>query len=967
MIEQSVSLSSSSLVVAPVGFRPNSLFLGFQLEMDQLAQKLANQKRRALGTCAVLLWGPPGCGKSHIAREHLYRHRNSYPVGCFWVDCKSKESRAKSFWEIAQAVAIMGDERIRDPAWDESSKYVHAVRKWFESREGWLLVFDGVTTDNDNDIEALVPFIPDRTGNNIIYTSVDRTLAKRQRLLNPAGVKVFPLSQHDACTLLYKNLGIRSPNEQQVKKATQLVKYYECLPLAVHAAAHALTARGTSLEKFSPGTSDHRLAEPYLEILSALRDHSHPEAVNLVTLLSFFSHMIPVALIRFGQPILHEFGVEIRSIEAIGSMKKELDNTIAVLIRYGLVERMLHEYCVTSPNKISSPSEDRLHRAGTVSTTASNAYERQLVKDDSSSLEVMVEARPDSRLDRSSSESATYSIDILRIHTVVQNVLRDELNFRYADQPAHYWWWLCVASKMLCHSYIVADGKIKGTEGRGLVRDYRDFETQAARLWSHFPKSSADVSPLVRKTRHDLHETIRAIKQEIKSQSPSQSLDSLRHRVQFSVFERANSTSSESPATTSDDLTRTSTWTPEHADDQTESPVQMHPDLDMGDAVSDGSWTERWSQSGMSNSRVLPSAILSRRHSHSESYLPSPTEASFDTTRHSTVLQAIFQGQPPQTKKSKDLGEWKPIPLPPSLSHEQAHIHSRASSFTSGSDDRTTIPTSTSSEASGALAAIHRASPPPPRAGGRIRSPTRSQCARLSSDEGRPPLSIKSPNSKLSPLATEFQPSKSLPTESSSGARRAHSRPPSSSPRLIQTVLNNQVATRMDPRIPIDENITISRPNNTSIYSTSAPAEEAAGFLSARHTAPSGYTSQPMSRDSSRESNASNASAPPAVPGSASLGTSPQIREPYMYSRPGLASIDVVAANSWDDRFNGLGESSKASPLASSTTFGGADIFERHHERLGRSVQFGEMSPVELEQARARVSRAYERSGDARK
>src|ERR1700742_2085243 len=295
MIEQSLSLSSSSLVVAPVGFRPNSIFLGFQLEMDQLVQKLANQKRRALGTCAVLLWGPPGCGKSQIAREYLWRHRSNYPVGCFWVDCKTKESRSKSFWEIAQAVAVLGNEPPRDPAWDESSKFVDSVRKWFEAREGWLLVLDGVTTDNDDDIEALVFFIPDRTGNNIIYTSVDRTLAKRQRLLNPAGVKVFPLSQHDACTLLYKNLGIKSPSEMQVKKANQLVKHYECLPLAVHAASHALIARGTSLEKFTPGTSDHRLAEPFLDILSALRDHFHPEAVNLVTLLSFFAHTVPVA------------------------------------------------------------------------------------------------------------------------------------------------------------------------------------------------------------------------------------------------------------------------------------------------------------------------------------------------------------------------------------------------------------------------------------------------------------------------------------------------------------------------------------------------------------------------------------------------------------------------------------------------------------------------------------------------
>ena len=914
---ESVSLSSSSLVVAPVGFRPNSIFLGFQLETDQLAQKLSNKKRRSLGTCAVLLWGPPGCGKSQTAREHLWRHRSDYPAGCFWVDCKTKESRAKSFWDIAQAVAVL------EPASNESSRFVEAVRKWFEAREGWLLVFDGVTTDNDDDIEALLSFIPDRSGNNIIYTSVDRTLAKRQRLLNPAGVKVFPLSQHDACTLLYKNLGIR-PNDAQVKKAHQLVKHYECLPLAIHAAAHALIARGVSLEKFSPGTSNYRLAEPYLDILAALREHSHPEAVNLVTLLSFFAHTIPVALIRFGQPVLQESAIEIRSIEQIGSMKKELDNTIAVLIRYGLVERTLLEYCVSSP-RASSPEEARLRGAGTVGTVDS---EPRLPKDDSSSLEGMIN-RPDSRLDESSSQSVTYSIDILRIHTVVQSVLRDELRLRFTDQPAHYWWWLCVASKMLCHSYTVADSKIKSTEGRGLVRDYRDYDTQAARLWSHFPKSSADASSPVRKTRHALHETVRTIKQEIKSRSPSQSMDSLNHQVQFSVFERANSTSSDSPGTNSSGLTRTSTWTPEHADDQTESPIQIHVGLDFDDAGSEGSWTERWSQSGMGNSRVL----VSRRPSDSE-----PTEV--NTRRNSSVLHAIFQGRPSQSKKPKGLGEWKPMPVPPTLSQDQAQIRSRGSSFTSGSDDRTTRPTSTGSEASGALAAIHRSSPPPSR-GGRIKSPTRQQCARPA-DDIRQPLSVRSPNQKLSPCATNFQPGDSDMT-------RRHSRHPSSSPRLIQTALNNQAATRT---IPPDD---ISC-RSIDMYSKSVPAQGLGVRLS--RPAPSGYFSQPMSRDTSRESNVSLATAPPAVPGSASLGTSPQIREPYLYSRPGLASIDVVAANSWDDALAGVGEVAGLSRVSSD----GDGIFERYHEQ----VQFGEMSPVELEQARARVLQFRGRSVDGR-
>ena len=144
----------------------------------------------------------------------------------------------------------------------------------------------------------------------------------------------------------------------------------------------------------------------------------------------------------------------------------------------------------------------------------------------------------------------------------------------------------------------------------------------------------------------------------------------------------------------------------------------------------------------------------------------------------------------------------------------------------------------------------------------------------------------------------QFQPTQSLPSDSSDVSRR-HSRQPSSSPRLIQTALNNQAATRTVPVVPLDDN----NPLDYTYHSKSVPAQD--GHLSTRPVQ-SSYNSQPMWRDPCRESHKSLASAPPAVPGSASLGTSLQIREPYLYSRPCLASIAVVAANLWGEALREL-------------------------------------------------------------
>ena len=296
------------LLIAPLGFRHNSLFFGFQFELDQLHQKLTQEKQKASGTIAVVLWGPAGCGKTHLAREYVFRYREDYPNGIFWVDCKSEEAIHKSFWDIAQATVLLGAANHDDenPNWDDTSNFLETVRQWFQSREHWLVVFDGVSFDTEEDIRGFMKFIPDHQQTNIIYTSVDRTLGKRQRLLYPTAIKVAPLSVEDARLLLYKGLGIDNPTPAQELKATELVKHYECLPLAIHAMGHVLDQKGKSLEKYHIGSSDtsERLAEPYVEIMDLLFANSHPEAVALINIISFFGHNIPVAMLSLGRDAL---------------------------------------------------------------------------------------------------------------------------------------------------------------------------------------------------------------------------------------------------------------------------------------------------------------------------------------------------------------------------------------------------------------------------------------------------------------------------------------------------------------------------------------------------------------------------------------------------------------------------------------------------------------------------------------
>jgi hypothetical protein len=927
------------------------LFYGFQIELDQIHQRLSNQKKRAMGSCAVVLWGPPGSGKTHLAREYLWRHRNDFPSGIFWIDCKSEESIYKSFWEIAQAAALLGaadrSERGRD--WDGATTFVEAVRKWFESKEGWLIVFDGVTFDSENEVLAFMKFIPDSKGNSIIFTSVDRTLAKRQRLLYPAAVKVSPLSVDDARRLLYKGLDIKNPTSAQEAKATELVKYYECLPLAIHAAGHVLTAKGKALEKFHVRSypTSKRLAEPYAEIMQDLRENFHHEAISLINILGFFGHSVPVAMLQLGRRALKGFNVEIRSIDREGSTRRDLETTIATLIKYGMVERTLRCYNVERTDSLQSqPSLITTGGDSSPELTQGSIREDAIAK------------RPESSLESSSTRSTTYSIDILQVHTVVQGSCRDELRLKDKEM---YWWWLIVAVELFRLSYFSADERIRAPGGQGLVRDYREYETHAVTLYSHFPKDKHAASINVQKARHELRKVIRAIKREIENRSPLQSFRSARQEVQISIFEHTSSTSSDGPDTPMSTPSRSSTWALEDVQSKSESPTQIENGYrqiisgaaESGDVSSE---EDHGYLSGFDDS-LVSSILTERRRSIPELLTASSAEDPArphdgPSSRRSSFLQAIFKGHAVKPKH-KDLGDWRPVPAPPSLTHTD--VKTTASSRASSSDDHR--PISASSQAEAALAAVHRFSPPASR-GGQIKSPNQPTTAEPQDKENlKQPFGMKSPSLTLSPLASEFDPNQTLYPRKSTPSTSHHSRSLTTSPPLLQIppVKKTNLSNQSVPTLPIEENISFTRRIPPFNMPRALPLSQNFNMTQSDVLPmpppylPTGYASQPMSRDGSRESSHSLATAP-AGPGATSL--SPPSTYSYLRRAPPI-STDAVAESYPSNHLSRIGDWAATStsptgltPLAPAISLDGAGP---------GVVQFGSASPVNLYEARNRA------------
>ncbi|GIJ87764.1 hypothetical protein Asppvi_006677 [Aspergillus pseudoviridinutans] len=579
-----LALSRSSLreplFVVPAGFHPNATFVGMARELDILHARLYRAKKRAERLAAVLICGVPGAGKSHLARQYVWTQRDCYPGGIFWVDAKSRESTSKCFWDIAQAASLTDELEFESPDFKAPQKYVEVVRNWFQAREEWLLVFDGLSFNQEDDLNHFRQFLPFNRQCSIIYTSVDRTLRKKQRLYEPYCLQVPPLSVEDACKLLFKDLGIKRPTKEQVRKATELVMHYECLPLAIHAISHRLSATSKPIERYHINShlTDEKLAEPFLSIMHDLYRMGHFEALNLINLLSFLGHHVPLGLINLGKSVLETWNVEILTSSRPGE-RGDIDTTLGILIRYGLIERTSDAYVL----KDLSPQS-----------------EKEMIFDPRAVVPELSESQTES-----SSQEASFSvyqhagsIDVIKIHSVVQGFCRDELKIMDEEQrrlearrgsgagsvhesgsgsgvakaeAGFYESWLVVAIRLLCKSYENAKKRMELVDDYGLVKDYREYETHASRLIENFPKRPSKEK-IVQEARNELKQLMRSISSEIERLSPHSSQDSIRkHR---SVFDRSSSSSSSVPDS-DESPSRQLTWDLGDDSAKVESPKEL--------------------------------------------------------------------------------------------------------------------------------------------------------------------------------------------------------------------------------------------------------------------------------------------------------------------------------------------------------------------------------------------------------
>lgn len=448
----------------------------------------------------MLLQSLPGGGKSHLARQYLYLHIDKFPGGIFWVRAKSLPEIAAGYWEIARKIALPAIEGDKSPP-KEAAQFVSVVVDWLNSNDEWLLVLDGIHFDHSEDFQQ---YIPDNPNTSLIYTSTEKSVGGDHHFMNPQLLQLPLLSPREAQELFLLEIDAKQPTIEDRRIAMDLVQRMGFLPLVIHAAARRLRATEEPLARFAR----HFNAGPKLRDLDTYKEAIHQlelreahEALNLMSILCFFSQHVPVEMMALG---LKAVDVPIKAVEPVSG--ESLDNTFAILNRFALIER-------TDGKDITSSQTSK------------------------------------------SSQGLPDIVDIIRMHSVVQDFFID---FRRADGTLSLW--LNRAVAMFTRSFEHARERIEKKSDTGLVGDFRQYEIHAIKIAEHLSRNERRF-PALSNARGGLDSCLTEIRIEISRRTRESSVDLAHGRpdaFQSSIFDRTSSSSDSGPQTPG--LEKHSSW-----------------------------------------------------------------------------------------------------------------------------------------------------------------------------------------------------------------------------------------------------------------------------------------------------------------------------------------------------------------------------------------------------------------------
>lgn len=313
----------------------NPVFTGRSEFLQVLREDLVTKGRQAI-------YGLGGIGKSQIALEYAYRNRANYKA-VFWTFADSDASISTDFIKIAKQLNLI----VQDLP--EQAVIVGAVKRWLESNDGWLLIFD-----NAENADTVRPFLPHAGHGHILITARWPRFQTIQ-IMNPRGVKVLP---PDAARQFFLRRTGRDSSwidssSHDVELAEELGGELGFFPLALEQAGAFIAEHQTSFEDYLKSYRKRRLEllSQHAPVLGDYKDtvattwainfaevEKSPASADLLRFSAFlWPEMVPLELFEKGGAELGD-----RLAPYLASVQSDpilLDQLLKPLMDYSLISR----------------------------------------------------------------------------------------------------------------------------------------------------------------------------------------------------------------------------------------------------------------------------------------------------------------------------------------------------------------------------------------------------------------------------------------------------------------------------------------------------------------------------------------------------------------------------------------------------------------------------------------------------
>lgn len=259
----------------------NHNFVGRQRVMESLERSL-----RADGQPVQVIYGTAGIGKTQLALEYAYRHRDQYKtIG--WLPAAEPNTLAAQYRRLADRLGVLD----RDAPAEETKA---AVQRELHRRSDWLLIFDDAP-----DAEAISPYLPGGEG-HVLVTSRN---SGWHEFGMPFCLRV--LERVESREFLRRRIGATND-----LPAITLAQALGDLPLALEQASAVISEAGISIEDYL-----RRYENLWVELLQSGKSlGDYPETVamtwelacrelesrddQVLGLLKLLVHLAPVELPR---------------------------------------------------------------------------------------------------------------------------------------------------------------------------------------------------------------------------------------------------------------------------------------------------------------------------------------------------------------------------------------------------------------------------------------------------------------------------------------------------------------------------------------------------------------------------------------------------------------------------------------------------------------------------------------------